>query len=898
MLVTLRLLSMLSIPPSPQHVRCICFGMPAFGNVALGEHITARGWDIYFSSYALPEDPVPRLSLSGSAKSPPLQNSSTGVTVGTASSTSASTEGARALNESTSAADAAAAAALEEELFREETAPSPSPSVNSSIIPAIKEENGVSTVQRASKWTLRGVARTAGTALSYRMPPFLSYAHFGAQLYLTQRGISSLRESDEEESRLGVRKEENAPVLAVSALGWPRNLLATHRMAAYRARTLQICNSALRESTIHHRETIPQTIDRRTNSSAEIFPSNGAGALSQGQLAPEITIKCAEMDLPAVWPPLSVPIPSPGSSSIIQTILSSRGNFSKSDSTAPPVQGDVAAYQNHVCKLTVGIFGKGLETCTGALLHLPSGGTSTGTVIGGLANQEISRALANEIENDLKLAQEPQGVRRIAHKMLHTVGTQIEKVKHFRQQAPSWTARVRGTDFPPPTLPGSPSNAEADVTVEFEVRALELWLLNLPPVANGSSAPSNSAQLPFLSLTLFSDFEKVEAKVLCRSSTVWVVSLSDGLGKSVLDRLETAARADAVDAVALLAPRNKKKGAAVSPAAQAVLALQPEQYDVTPLNNDEGLSRPSVTWREKGQQALSAAGHSLQQWFSGQPSSSHHPRTFLYRGLVIKDASPAIETAGTGTTSPLPRLHATATLLRAAAARQHQHQHQSQANRESNNSSRRQTPDLLVNDDIWGDLEFDDEAELLLDSELGLGGRLRRQLRRVAGTSAVRLRWRQQQWLSLAGDPLPQVVVILADGDMLKHKKHEFNPEMMDAVHAVAVASAGCRAATLLAVASPEARDAGYRRRLAFSCGLHGRPGAVVPLDVGEDQFRDLQSDARNENRMKIENDVSEAQPDTRLLQAALLAHAAAIAAWRQGEARKLVEDSIFRARL
>ena len=66
MLATLRLLSGFpSSVPEPCRLHCICFGAPAIGNTSLASMVAAKGWNVYFKSYVLPEDPIPHMLLDG-----------------------------------------------------------------------------------------------------------------------------------------------------------------------------------------------------------------------------------------------------------------------------------------------------------------------------------------------------------------------------------------------------------------------------------------------------------------------------------------------------------------------------------------------------------------------------------------------------------------------------------------------------------------------------------------------------------------------------------------------------------------------------------------------------------------------------------------------------------------
>ena len=444
----LRLLSSLPVLPGRHRLRCICFGMPAFGNVALGEHITNRDWSGYFSSYALPEDPVPRLSLSnGAGAKIPSHETTSNPLNGPLNST----ENIQNSHQNSQNNAAATAAALEEELYREETPSNPSSGLNTMLA---KEESSGPGEPKGFKWPFRGVARTAGTALRMpSLPPFLSYSHFGEVLYLTPRGISLMRDFDDVDGLSKGRKQENflpptpappAAPLSVPALGWPRNLLATHRMFAYRNRALEICSLV---------DMLPDAgLLGRSSFNGHGESSNGLSSINQGQLAPEIIIKCANIDLPVIWPPASTANPSSSSnSSIIQTFISSRvskiSTATKAGSSPQRARNrnlpteDVSAYQNQTCKLEVGVWGEGLSMCTGAVLQLPvTGELVPGRIInfGGGSPQQILHSITTEIEHELyKLEQEPQGIRKIAQNIgmgLHNLRNKGQNADHLLQK--------------------------------------------------------------------------------------------------------------------------------------------------------------------------------------------------------------------------------------------------------------------------------------------------------------------------------------------------------------------------------------------------------------------------------------------------------------------------------
>lgn len=127
----------------------------------------------------------------------------------------------------------------------------------------------------------------------------------------------------------------------------------------------------------------------------------------------------------------------------------------------------------------------------------------------------------------------------------------------------------------------------------------------------------------------------------------------------------------------------------------------------------------------------------------------------------------------------------------------------------------------------------------------------------VRRRAALRRRWRGVREL-----PTPGVVVLLVGAGALGGPEGP-DHSTLAAVHRVAVAAAALGAATLLAVAAPEPLDAAAARRLAYSAGLHGRPGAVVSVPW-------LPGSAESGGGLAVG-----------ALQAAILAHASAsVAGW------------------
>ena len=174
------------------------------------------------------------------------------------------------------------------------------------------------------------------------------------------------------------------------------------------------------------------------------------------------------------------------------------------------------------------------------------------------------------------------------------------------------------------------------------------------------------------------------------------------------------------------------------------------------------------------------------------------------------------------------------------------------------------------------------------------------------GATAAEKEQRQNLWENLFKDFLPygcpDVVVIVTSGETLKNisssssSSSEFNLSLLDAVHALVVASGRCHSAALLAVAASEAKDPAYRRKLSFISGLYGRPGAVVPIPP-------VESEAEESDGRKKEDGEAPSVFNLTMLQAALLAHASAaqnlqrhsvVIVDRENGALK----SVFRARL
>jgi hypothetical protein len=652
-LVTLRLLAAAPTLPGPSRLRCVSFGTPALGNAALAQMVESKGWGAYFSSYALPEDPVPRLLLAAAAQ-----------TTG-------------------GGADSAAAEALEEELYREEATEEG----------RSQEEEGQVDLARAPRprWTLGAAVRAAGSALRFPRLPLPYYSHFGQPLFLNASGVAVTP----------AEADAAAEVPAAAATGaLTRGLLRTHRMPAYRARALAICRRAGWDGSAAVEE-------------AECLPG-----VVEAVLAHEMQADAAETQLPVLWEPQSPVTPPP---SLLACAAARR-----------------SALSAQTCTLSVEIVGNGLDACTGALLRLPGAPDVAGRRVGGAAQERSLRALEAALGGARRAK---EGQRRLGD--------------------------------------------ECDLEFEFQVPTAALLLLS---DAKG------------LSLSLFSDFGKLEVAVRCVPLTAWLLPLDDGLGESVFCLLEAAARADAAAAAAELSGRRRRKD-------------QPDNVS-TLFEESLQVSAQPASW--------------LQRLL--HPTSTAPPlRSVLLRGLLVQDASEAL---GKGAGDPAQRLGQAAELVRWLGEQQQEHRR------------------LIVTDPPWRDLETEEE-ELLLENELGMGARLRRRLRRAAAAA-----WRQRRW---RGVPPPALIAVIAPGEAL-------DSAVLDAVHALAAAATSAQAATLLAVASPAARDALHRRRLAYSGGLHGRPGAVVPLWP---------------------------EGNAALLQEALLAHGAAR---RRRDALAL--DSVFRARL
>lgn len=134
-----------------------------------------------------------------------------------------------------------------------------------------------------------------------------------------------------------------------------------------------------------------------------------------------------------------------------------------------------------------------------------------------------------------------------------------------------------------------------------------------------------------------------------------------------------------------------------------------------------------------------------------------------------------------------------------------------------------------------------------------------------AGSSVRRRALLLQRWRSLCHLPPPDLLVLLLPIDDLHAPgtNTSLNQATLAAVQRLAAAAASLHTPLLLAVAAPHELDSAQRRRLSYSAGLHGRPGAVVPVFVAHAQGAGLVLDVS-------------------MLQTALLTHAAAV---QQGNA-------------
>jgi hypothetical protein len=425
-------------------------------------------------------------------------------------------------------------------------------------------------------------------------------------------------------------------------------------------------------------------------------------------------------------------------------------------------------------------------------------------------------------------------------------------------------------------------------------------------------------------MDLISDFAKTPVSVHCIPQIAWIFSLDTQLGDAVFSELVETAQQDAEGAAAaarrviarsLQGRKSKQKRS--SPQVDHNLAKDTDEKDQ--ISTHEAESAPLLSSIDKIFQWLTKPILKTSTTLPLDSTSVVSPppplRSVLYRGLLIIDISNVLNES---TSSSIKKLQLAAELLKWTAA---QRNGQSLSNSSSSNT------DLW--DDL-GVPAHEHEYYSLLQKDQTLGTRLKQQLRRAISSVSLPLpspplppllpslpllgkgaanKHRIRLWEQLFEDlPVdsPNIVVILASGETLKNPvnkskgtpssstalknkisgggatsgttnitttangsivSNEFNLSLLDAMHAVAVASGHCHAAALLGVAASEAKDPAYRRRLSFSSGLYGRPGAVVPLYW---QTRILEKEKIEKERKR--------QPflNVSMLQAALLSHASA----------------------
>jgi len=886
--------------------------MPALGSPALGHHIDSQGWEKFFTSYALPEDPIPRMHLSGNPR-------------GVRSDSDTIRNEDREMNEK-----------LVETLYKEETSSSSDGgsgnNTKSNAGNAIQVDNadGTSTdavkinIKNKSRWsTLREVARKARLAGAaqlprFTLPPFLSYAHFGTPLYLLSTGVTfSIKEN------IPNNTTSAAAAHAVDVI-LPRGLLATHRMPAYRSRVLEIC--------------------RRYSEAAENLPNTHGEKISGGEvketfdLAPQVKVTTAEAALPVLWAPSVTPETSSSSYSLSNLAVNPLRLRRPTVSAASKVpirnnsggvrRSNSLLLEKPTVTMRVKVQGKGLDTCTGASLHFPAAAGNGGapvTVFGRAL--DVSTSKLSTMGSLSKILSRSSGNRGSVsgdtigdgggggggRSLIHALGQKFLPLSNR-----STITSNQNDDVLP----------KIEFVFEVPPEAL-LQLQLLDPTINTASAP---ARMPTIGITLYSDFAKTPLSVQCIPQTAWILPLDTHLGDTIFSELTQAAQKDAEDAAArLLQKRSKLQKQQKDPSQQFnndANTKGDEKEEKEPSRKAEG--EALLSWREKILQRMRSNTNLPNTNLPANFSSPSPLRSVLYRGLLIVDISHALRESD----DIKYKLQLAAELLQWTA----QHCTAQQANDPSNSGSSKSQKD------IWEDLSIpvqDHELDSLLQnhSNLSLGTRLKQQLRQAIyavppppllkkiGT-AVEARQRQLLWEHLFKNiphfRAPDVVVILTSGDILKHRmdktgdsaalsntrvtrasnistnpirngsmlSNEFNLSLLDAVHAVAVASGQCHATALLAVAASEAKDPAYRRRLSFSSGLYGRPGAVVPIDW----------EVQTEEGKEIEQ---ASLLNIRMLQAALLAHssAAQISKDSQRQAREVNSEertvkNALRARL
>ena len=911
-LVMLRLLSSLHHVPSPDQVRCVTFGMPALGSPALGNYIDSQGWGKFFTSYALPDDPIPRMHLSGRLGG---ESGDTGIRYED-----------REIDEK-----------LAETLFKEETPSSSysssggggSGSSNNSNAGNATETEDIETtrtgtvkinIKNKSRWSaLHEVARKAfgaGAALPRcTLPPFLSYAHFGTPLYLLSTGVT-----------YSIKGKTPNSTTAAAAAAYidndilPRGLLATHRMPAYRARVLEICRRYCEDA-----DNLPNTHEEKT-SSGEVKETC--------DLAPQVKIMTAEAFLPVLWTPSITttkarPSLSYSLSNLAANSLRLRRPTSSAASKGGVRRSNSLPLEKPTFTMRVKVQGEGLDMCTGASLRFPAAAGYYGAPLAVFGHaldvskskqrtmDSLNKFLSQTGENSDSVSGNTSsggsgggggGGGGVGRSVIHALGNK------FLSRLSNRSA----------TTSNQQENSLPKIEFVFEVPAEALLQLQLLDSSiNAASAASVSTRMPTIELNLYSDFAKISVSVQCIPQKAWILPLDTQLGDVIFRELTQAAQEDTAAAAAQLLQKRSK--------IQKQPPSQQPNNDVNEKRDEEKEKEPYSSWKERILQQLMP--HTDVPAISSSPSSPL--RSVLYRGLLITDISNALHESTSDDIKIKHRLQRALELLRWTA------QKKNDTTRNSNSGGNNKNSQTDICEDLGVPLH-DHELDSLLqnDTNLSLGTRLKQQLRRAIyhdavppppllekiGT-AVETRQRHVLWEHLFKDLLPfggpDVVVILTSGDILKHQmdknggstslprtrvtrasnittrpirnesilSNEFNLSLLDAVHAVAIASGQCYATALLAVAASDAKDPAYRRRLSFSSGLYGRPGTVVPIDW------EVETENGEKNEPPSVLNIS-------MLQAALLAHSSAAhnsnvqRQARQTNSEEPAVKSVLRARL
>jgi len=419
---------------------------------------------------------------------------------------------------------------------------------------------------------------------------------------------------------------------------------------------------------------------------------------------------------------------------------------------------------------------------------------------------------------------------------------------------------------------------------------------------------------------LYSDFGKGTVAIDLRSRTAWLLAADGSLGREVFQQFEQSAAAHAAMAAAgarsgatfygLPLLRKKRKKYKVSPALHQANAdhIRAEKNNRTLRNAARApwlrFIRPvqsalSTLWQQvaPSKQTSDSSTRSSSSFVVPTPHRAHSCPEVLFRGISILDASFALE----GLESSVEKLRLAANLLRWKAA-------QGTSNALTSKES---------SDPFWDDSGVFKTTQ---GGGLDLAGRVRRGLRQ-AKLSLRRRAVLLGRWHVFKTLYSPEIVIIVLGSSSLRSPTDDmvttleenvqpvrtslpdsFHPnlEVLNCINDVVRAAERCRSTVLLALATPEAQDAVFRRRVSFSSGLHGRPGAVVPLQlVGalsypgqtEEESAHL-GDAYGEGRQSIGTD---------LLQAALLAHGLMVEKQQQQPRGSQEEDpraSTLRARL